>query len=96
MSGEDKAKESEKTKESTGPKESKKSETSKTSITSSSSSSSSMGMGNPRSLVPVPDRDEDEIVDDEGMMRSLRQMGIRPLARSIPKKIVFSRVGLTE
>ena len=74
MSGKDETKESEKTKESTGSKESKTSDTLQTSTTSSSSSSSS----NPRSVVPVPDRDEGETQDDEGMKRSLRQMGIRP------------------
>ena len=83
MSGENK------TKESTGSKESKKPDTLKTSTTSSCSSSSSMGLGNPRSVVPVFDRDEDELQDDEGIKRSLRQMGIRPLARSIPKNRNF-------
>ena len=85
MSGEDKAKESEKTKESTGSKDSKKPDTSKTSTTSLSSSSSSMGSSNPRSVVPVPDRDEDETQDDEGMKRFLRQMGIRPPRPFDPK-----------
>ena len=76
MSGEDKAKEFEKTKESTGSRDSKKPDTSKTSTNSSNSSSSNMGLGTPRSVVPLLDRDEDEIQDDEGMKRSLRQMGI--------------------
>ena len=60
MSGEDKTKESEKTKESTGFKDSKMHDTLKTSTTNLSSSSSSMGLFNPSSVVPVPDRDEDE------------------------------------
>ena len=86
MSGEDKAKESEKTKESTGSKDSKKPDTSKTSTTTSSSSSSSnMGFGNPRSVVPLLDRDDDEIQDDEGMKRSLRQMCICPPRPFDPK-----------
>ena len=45
-----------------------------------------MGLSNPRSVVPVSDRDEDEIQDDEGMKQSLRQMGIRPPRPFDPKK----------
>ena len=88
MSGENKTKESKKTKESTGSKISKKPDTSKTSTTSSSFSSSIMGLGNPRSVVPVLDHDEDEI-QDEGMKQYLRQMGIRPLRPFDPNKSQF-------
>ena len=86
MSGKDEIKESEKTKESTGSKEYKRSDTIKTSTTSSSSSSSSIGLSNPRSVVPVPNSDEDETQVNEGMKRSLRQMGIRFLRPFDPKK----------
>ena len=48
-----------------------------------------MGSGNPRSVVPVPDRDEDETQDDEGMKRSLRQIGIRPFRPFDPKNRNF-------
>ena len=45
-----------------------------------------MSSGNPRSVAPVFDRDEDEAQDDEGMKRSLRQMGIRLPRPFDPKK----------
>ena len=45
-----------------------------------------MSLGNTRSVVPVPDRDEDETQDDEGMKRSFRQMGIRSRRPFDPKK----------
>ena len=45
-----------------------------------------MGLSNPRSVVPVTDRDEDETQDDEGIKRSLRQMDIRPPRPFDPKK----------
>ena len=77
MIGEDKTKESKKTTVTTSSTNSKQRDKSKTLTTSSSSSSSSMGKGNTCSFVPVLDRDEDEIQDDAGMKRSLRQMGIR-------------------
>ena len=54
-----------------------------------------MRLGNPRSVVLIPDRDDDETEHDEGMKRSLPQMGIRPPRPFDSKKIAISKVGLT-
>ena len=54
-----------------------------------------MGFGNLRSVVPIFDRDEDEIQHEEGMKRFLGQMGSRPPRPFDPKWIAISKVCLT-